>query len=270
MAALDQIVNNMPVANQRRQQQQQAATDLQLQQAVKAVPPKNATPVIAQTLGGAAAQATGQQMVETAKQNLTTNQQAGGMAVNQKAAELTQNIADLRRGQDTTQLADEQAFANISEDAKREMFDSRMQFQKDEMGRSYMNERQLADYAAGHARDTDQLKDYMQTAEQLHDRKIQAMEAAQSKIDQELQFQNSLSNQQQDQTLKRKLVEAKVEMERKIARDKADRANRSGMFSTVAGIAGAAAGAYFGGPAGAAAGYQAGSAVGGMVAAKTE
>lgn len=270
MAALDQIVNNMPVANQRRQQQQQAATDLQLQQAVKAVPPKQAGPAVAQTLGGAAAQTAGQQMIETAKQNVAVNQQAGGMAVDQKQSELQTGIAELRRGQETGQLADEQAFANISEDAKREMFDSRMSFSKDEMGRTFMNERQLADYAATHARSKEQLQDYMQTAEQMHDRKTQALEAAQAKIDQELQFQNSLSNQKQDQALQKQLVQAKRDLEAKIAKDKAKRANRAGTFQTVAAIGGAVVGGIYGGPAGAAVGYQAGSAVGGMAAAQTE
>lgn len=270
MAALDSVINNMPVANQRRQQQQQAATDLQLQQAVKSVPPAQATPAVAQTLGAGAAQTAGQQMIETAKQNLAVNQQAGGMALQQKQADLQQNLQALKRGQDTTQLTDEQQFANISEDAKREMFDSRMQFSKDEMGRTFMNERQLADYAILHAHDEQQIKDYAQAAEQLHDRKMQTMEAAQQKITQELEFQNSLSNQKQDHALKLKLEQAKLDLEQKIAKEKADRANRAGTFSTVAGVAGAVAGAYFGGPAGAAAGYQAGSAVGGMAASQTE
>lgn len=272
MAALDQIVGNMPVANERRRQQQQAATDLQLQQAVKAVPAAQATPAIAQTLGAGAAQAAGQQAVDTAKQNVAVNQQAGGMALQQKQADIQQGLQALRRGQDTAQLTDEQQFANISEAAKREMFDSRMQFSKDEQGRSYMNERQLADYALTHARNVDQLRDYTQTAEQLQARKSQALEAAQARIDQELQFQSSLSNQQQDQALKQRLVEAKRALEQKIARDRANAANRAGTFGVVTGLAGAAAGAAMtgGSPAGAMIGYQAGSAIGTGVAARTQ
>jgi len=266
MAALDQIINQMPVANQRRQQQAQAATDLQLQQAVKAVPTAAATPQVAQQLGAAAQQNVGAQMIETAKQNLATTQQAAGMELQQKQAQLQQGLSDLRRGQDTQQLSDEQALANLSEQAKREMFDSRMQFARDEMGREYMNERQLADYAVTHARDVEQLRNYAQSAEQLHQRKLQMMEAAQQRINQELQFQNSLSNQKQDQNLMRQLAESKRSLEERIAKQKADQANRTGTFSTIGGIGGAVAGGIIGGPAGAAAGYSAVSAVGTMAA----
>lgn len=270
MPALDAIMGNMPVANQKRQQQAQAATDLQLQQAVKAVPPKAATPQVAQTLGAAAQQNVGQQMIETAKQNMQTAQQVGQVGLDQKQQELTTSIEALRRGQDTTQLADEKAFADLSEDAKREMFDGRMEFQRDEMGRTFMNERQLADYAVTHARDEQQLQNYMQSANQLHDRKIQMLEAGQAKIDQELKFQNSLSEQKQDQALKQRLLTSKRQLEDKIAREKADRANRAGKFSAVGGIVGGVVGAVVGGPAGAAVGYSAGSALGGMAASQTE
>ena len=270
MAALDQLMSSMPVANQRRQQQAQAATDLQLQQAIKQVPPKAATPQVAQVLGAAAQQSTGQQMIDTAKQNLQTTQQVGALAANEQATQLKQSVDALRRGQDTQQLSDEQAFASLSEDAKREMFDGRMQFQKDESGRQFMNERQLADYAVTHARDQQQLMNYTQQAEQMHNRKIQMMETAQKKLSQELEFQNSLSEQKQDQSLKRQLIEAKRQMEEKIAREKADRANRAGKFAAVGGIVGGVVGAAVGGPVGAAVGYSAGSALGGMAAAQTE
>jgi len=268
MAALDAIMNNMPVANQRRQQQVQAANDLQLQQAIKAVPPKAATPAVAQNLGAAVQQNVGQQMIETAKQNMQQTQQVGDLAVQEKQANIQNNLAALKRGQDTTQLADEQKFANLNEEAKRTMFDNRMEFQKDEQGRAYMNERQLADYAVAHAKSVDQLKDYAQSAEQMAQRKMQALEVAQAKIDQELEFQNSLSIQKQDQALKKQLVQAKADLEKKIAKDKAKAANKSGMMSTVGGIAGAAVGAYVtaGSPAGAMVG--AGSALGAAAASQ--
>lgn len=269
MAALDSIMNNMPVANQRRQQQAQAATDLQLQQAVRAAPPKAATPQVAQALGAAAQQNVGQQMIEAAKSNVQTAQQVGQLDLEKRQQELSQRLDTLRRGVDTQQLEDERAFANLNEQAKRDMFDNRMQFQKDEMGREFLNERQLADYAVTHARSAEQLRDYTQSAEQLHDRKMQAMEAAQAKINQELEFQNTLSTQKQDQTLKKQLLQAKTDLEKKIAKEKSDRANRAGTFQTIGTIAGGAAGA-FGGPAGAAAGASAGGALGGMAAAATE
>ncbi len=269
MAALDSIVNNMPVANQQRVQQQRAATDLQLQQAVRAVPPKQAGPQVAQTLGAAAAQQTGQAQVQQAQQNVAVNQQAGGMAVQQKANELQQNIATLKRGQDTQQLSDEQQFANLSQQAKQEMFDSRMQFSKDEMGRTMFNERQLADYAVSHARDQQQLADYAQSAQQIQQRKAQALTAAQARISQELEFQNSLDIQKQDNQLKQQLTQAKYDLDKKLAKDRADAANRAGIFSTVLGIGGAAAGGMAGGPAGAGVGMGLGSSVGGLAASRT-
>lgn len=273
MAALDSIMSNMPIANARRQEQQKAAADLQLQQAVAKAPPKTA-PAVAQQVGAAAAQNAGAQAIDAAKQNIQQSQQVGQLALQQKQSDIQNNIAALKRGVESQQMRDEREFANINEQAKQEMFDNRMQFQTDEMGRQFLNERQLADYAVSHARDVEQLRNYSQDAEQLYSRQMQSLEAAQNKINQELQFQNSLSIQQQDQVVKRQLVEAKAALDRKIARDKANAANRSGVFSTVVGVAGAAAGAYAGSfvgqpVAGAMIGYQAGSAIGNYAANNT-
>lgn len=272
MAALDAIMGNMPVANQRRQQQAQAATDLQLQQAIAAVPPKQARPAVAQTLGAGAAQQAGAAQVQQAQQGAQVAQQAGDMAIQQKKAELQENMETLRRGQDTTQLADEQQLANLNERAKQELFDNRMQFQKDQQGREFLNDRQLADYAVTHARDTEQLRDYAQTQEQLHDRKMQLLEVTQKKLEQELQFQQSLSAQKQDQALKQRLVQAKRDTEERIAREKARKANRAGKISLITGLLGGAVGgiATGGNPSGISSGMATGSAVGAGGAAATE
>lgn len=277
MAVLDSIIGNMPVANQRRQQQVQAANDLQLQQAVRAAPPKAATPQVTQQLGAAVQQNVGQQIVDTAKQNLQVNQQAAGTQLQNQATQIQSGLADLRRGQDTQQLDAERQFANINEQAKREMFDNRLEFQKDEQGRAFMNERQLADYAATHARDQNQFQNYQQSSEHLHDRQTQLLEAGYNKLTQELEFQNSLSNQKQDQQLKLRLEQARKDLENKIAKEKARKANRAGKFQAVGTVVGAVAGGVIGSAvpvvgtaAGAVVGASVGGALGSGAAAATE
>lgn len=268
MALLDSVSKRMPVANKQLEQQRRAAADLQLQKAVAAAP-QAAGIGAAQQMGAATAQHLGQQQVAQAQQNVGQVQQAAGAAIQQKSNEIQNSLAAQQQGLQRQQLTDEQQFFQIAGQKKQELFDARKQFNTDEMGRTFMNTRQLADYAKVNAESDEQLADYAQTAEQIADRNIQMMEVAYRKLEQALQFEQQSGSQKMDQQMKMELIQAKQELQRSIAKKKAESANRAGMFSTGMGIAGAVAGS-FAGPGGAAAGYQAGTAAGTMTAAATE
>ena len=160
----------------------------------------------------------------------------------------------------------EQALTALGASTKQQLFDSTIAFEQDELGRTVFNERQLLDYAATHAKDVESLQDYEQAISQMSERRMRLLQVAQQKIQQELtqayQAEQSALNQESQLALGR----MKAAIDEKIKKEKADAANRAGIWSAVGGIA--AAGAVLvatGGTGIAAAGlaYSAGSALGG-------
>lgn len=284
-SSLDTLANQMPVANQRRQQQQQAATALQMQQAVKQAGTEQITPMgrtdlptipstgLAQGLGGAAAQQTGQAQVAAQKQNVQEQAQLGGMALDKQQQDVKQKIASLQQGVQAQAQSQEQQLANLSQDAKKEMYDSRLQFQRDENNRISMNERQLADYAVLKAQNQQQYAAAAQHAQQLHDMKITMLEAAANKLDQELKSQFTLGQQAANNQLKIQLTQALADA-REAARQEANRRHNN-MAAWQAGgqVVGAVVGGIIGGgftmgmgtAVGAGVGAQVGGAIGGAI-----
>lgn len=287
-SALRQLAASLPVANKQVAQQQAAARDMQLQQAVAAAPSAAPVASTAQNTGAAAATMAGQQQVQGAEQGLQQQGQVAQLGQQAGALQSQANVASLQAGAKDQQLDGIQKLAAISEDAKKEMYDSRRQFAQDQMGQKFSNERQLADYARMKSGSEDQWQDYVQQTDQIYDRKSQMLSSAQSKISTQLQFQQDEVNQIRDQLATRKMSEqertaqqrilsdrlaqaerlraAENQLKISIAKEAADKANRkarnAAIGSTVGAVAGGVAGS-FGGPGGTVAGATIGSSVGG-------
>jgi hypothetical protein len=270
MALLNALANSMPVANQKLQNQRKAAADIQLQQAVAAAPASAPVQSTAAQLGAASAQVQGQQQVQAAQQNVQQQANLGAAAIADKVSQIQNNLTNVKQGMQGKQLSDEERFANLSSQAKQEMFDSRKQFATDEMGRKFLNERQLADYARVSGTKDEEFRNYGAKAQQAHQRSIQALQFAQQKIENALKQQAALGEQKQDHALMKELTQAKIDMTKRIAKAQADAANSAGMWTMGGTIAGAAAGALIAGPGGAAVGAQAGGALGAGVASQNQ
>lgn len=288
MSALKRLATQLPVANQRLASQQQAARDLQLQQAVSAVPPAQATTRTAQTTGAAAAKQTGDQAVANAQQGVQQQQQVAQLGQQQQGIEAQQRVSDLQAGAREQAMSNEQKLANISEQAKQEMFDSRKKFAEDELGRKFTNDRQMADYVVSQAKSQQDLLDYQQKVDQLSKRSQQASETALNKVSQQLKAENALANQLQDQLSQKgitaneqenlrtlyaqkvdqinKLQQSEIALKLQLQKNQADAANRSSMISSIFSIAGAVGGAVVGGPAGGMAGASLGAGAGSLIA----
>lgn len=267
--ALQNLSNQLPVANQRVAQGQQAARDMQLQQAVQKAPAGQNITQTAQQTGAAAAQNAGAQMVEQAQNQVKQQGQIGQIGLAEQQQQAQANVAGLQQGAKEAAMSNVQKFAQISEQAKQEMFDKQMQFQKDEQGRTFFNERQLADYAKLNAANDEQFKDYAQNAEQLNKRKLQTMEQAYKVAMADLNQKQALAEQKKDQQAQLQINAIKKEIEERMQRERARAANRAAAWQAGGTIVGAGVGAFAGGPAGAAAGAQVGGAAGGMVASQT-
>jgi hypothetical protein len=282
MSALKQISNSLPVANKKVATQQQAARDLSLQQAIGKAPATAATPAMAQQTGAAIAQQAGQQQVANVQTGLEQQSAVGQLGQQAVAQQASADIASLKQGSAEQQLSNEQKFAQISEAAKQEMFDKRKQFAEDQLGQKFSNDRQMADYVRLNAKSEQDWLDYQQKTDQLYKRKSQMLDSAFKKVAQQLESTDQILNQLKDQALKKdlssrekhnakKLYEQKlkernalrqgqIDLQKSLAKEQADAANRQAMFQGVGTIAGAGVGFLAGGPAGAAVGASLGGA----------
>lgn len=291
-SALRNLAAQMPVANQRVAAGQQAARDLQLQAAVQKVAPAQATIQNAQQTGAALAQQAGQEQVQRVQSAAQGQDQIQQLGQQVQALETQKNLVGLEAGLKEQQMSDAQKFASVSEAAKKEMFDSRMDFEKDEMGRKFSNERQLADYARLRAHSEDEWQNYVQRTDQMYQRKEQFLTAAHQKLVQEIQLQNAQMDQLRDQMSKKAMSSREFTAKQEILkqrqakllelqaaeayligakqREEARRRNtmaKNGALGSILGAGiGAALGTMAGNPAmGAAAGAGIGSSIGGAV-----
>jgi hypothetical protein len=198
-------------------------------------------------LGQAAAQASGQVL---GQQNQVLAQQAmsadkqGQQALSAKSfeaedAKAKQRLALSQQARQLSQSLVQQQAVDSSE-----LFDDNFNFQKDEIGRTIFNERQLADYAMNHARDQEALENYRQEVtimlekrQTLYQRAFQVLEQAEK--------QNFASGEQQlDQDLMRRVSYAKKEAERKMQEAQNKAANSAAIWQGVTAVGGAVAMVY--------------------------
>jgi hypothetical protein len=109
--------------------------------------------------------------------------------------------------------------AALGLNVKSELFDSRLAFDQDELGRKFDNERQLADWVVSSTLSQDEQADRMQEMVQSSDRMIQILESSHAMVVQKLEQERAKSKQEQDQdllaTLTKMESDAKATIQRK-------------------------------------------------------
>jgi hypothetical protein len=290
---LQQLSNQLPVANARVLKQQQAARDIQLQQAIGAAPTTIQVPQVASQLATATAATAGKEAVATAAKQVQEQGQLAGMAIQQQAQAQKQQVASAELSQGEKRIEREKQLSAISQEGKRELYDANMKFAKDKMNREVLNSIQLDDWAVTKARNAQEFQTYSNQMEQLVQKDQQVIDHQFKVLSQEKQQQAALGDQlaaiQQNTKLtkeqneavrnaQRQLNDSRFKIAQKEAaiskqiRDKqASAANRralgSAIGSVVLGTAGAVGGFFLSGmnPLGAVAGAQAGVAAGGAI-----
>lgn len=263
LTALQNLANNLPVANQRLATGQQAARNIQLQNAVAKAPTAAPTTSSAQQTGAAIAANAGAQQVQNAQ---NTVQQEGQVGQTGMATQNQQNQADVssqEAGAKQQQMDETERFAKLDAGLKKQLYDDNMKFQKDDLGRTQFNATQLSDYARANATSNDQYQNYAQSAKQLSDRKLQVMQQAYNLAMEDLKQKQIIAEQNKDQQSQIELALMKRGMDQQMAKETAKQANNAAAWQTGGMILGAAGGA-FGGPQGAAVGGSVGSALGSL------
>jgi hypothetical protein len=194
--------------------------------------------------------AAGQQQAEAAaeaaqRKTMTADEQASASRLQQVGLDYDAQLSFMSRKQ-------RDDLSRLGRDVKDKLFTDRLVFEKDEAGRKFSNERQLADYTLATAKSQDELRDKVQTAQQAEQRKeylvAHAFDMALQGLDQQL----ARAEQTRDHASTARILETK----RQLQKDKAARDAKAGaMTATMQGaVGGAATGFMVGGPWGAVAG----------------
>jgi len=260
--ALKSLRERFEPANQRMAQGRAAAQAYKLQRAQL---PRG--PAATAEIAGAAAREAGERQLEEAAQRRQREAQVGELALQEtgRQAEQRQFERGIELRRENLRLNSE--IAKLGRDAREELFESRNKLYRDRMGRTYLNERQLADVKIAEAVGEEKFRDWAQEAEQQHSRRLQILQAAHAKISQTMEQGYLRRKGDLDQQAKLELAERKRQIEEKMAREKADMQQKAAMWEAGGTVIGAAAGTLIpipglGTAAGAAAGATAGKGLG--------
>lgn len=140
-------------------------------------------------------------------------------------------LAVSRQARDLSQRLYEQEGA-----AGAEIFDANMKFQQDELGRTALNDRQLADYAVLTARSQEELANYEQEVSQAMERKAALMKQAFAVLEQYEQQLLQAEETEANQDLQRRIALAKKKQQDDLNKLQAEGANRAAIWGAVTSI----------------------------------
>ena len=236
LQALQQLQGQLPVANQQLATQQAAGRAIQLQQAAKAAPVGTSATGTAQAMGATQATQAGAQDVQNLQGALAQANQLGGQGL---AAQATTNqgiIGSEQLGLGAQQQASITKLANVNQEAKQQLYDAQMQFQKDQQGRTIFNQAQLADYAVTTAQNQQQYQNYVQTANDLTQKNLQAMQQAYNITSEQLNNQYQTAKQQGDQAAMTQIAQQNNAAQQAMTAAKNAAANTQAMWSAGTGL----------------------------------
>lgn len=225
-----------------------------------------------QAAGGQVQQQRAQATSEARQQALQTEvgRQQQAQQVQQRQIQAEQ--FDVAMEIEKTKVENQKKLFNLNRQLGNQLFTNQMKFKQDEIGREFLNDRQLADYALIQARTEEDWLKYEQQVSQMSKRRLQLLKAAYAKIKQAQEQDWRLGEQGLDQEHKKYLVEHRAKIMKKIKEEQARASNRASMFAAGGMIIGGAIGALVpgGGPATAMLGANIGRAAGTFAASQLD
>jgi hypothetical protein len=179
-----------------------------------------------------------QPLLQVQQQAQQQAQQLGGLAIKEEAQSAQKRLQERQFNQSRAQKDMESQLNTLNSGLKQRLLDDQFTFQKDELGRTFFNERQLLDYKVSTAKSALEVRDLEQKMRQASSRKMQILKAAQAKINQDLTQEFQKGQQALDQEQVKRLTEAQRAMQDKIRREEARAKNRGSMFSALGTLAG--------------------------------
>ena len=167
------------------------------------------------------------------------------MGLQQQGLESQQKLGAQQRQLSTLQRGYQDRLSTLGNELKDKLLDQQLQFRQDERGRTFMNDRQLADWAKLNAKNNEEFKNYAQQAEQVSQRKIQTIEQAYKLITQQLDQELKKNESRKNDELVIKLRQQKQAIEKARQEEQAKQANKMAIWNGVGAIAGGVAGGFF-------------------------
>lgn len=266
---LTNLAGNIPGQNESLLKQQQATQQIQMQQALGQMSQAGqGSKQAAQGIGQKAAQAAGQAQVAAAGQTLQQQGQVAGMQQQEQQESARIDLQGRAQASKIRQNSLANQLAKTNQSLKQDLFDKQNQFQRDELGRTFWNDRQLADWKISQAKSDEDLLEYEEQVRQETSKKMAMLEAAQKAIQQKKQQAFASGELAQNQALERELTQAERDIADKMRKAQEKAENNAMILGAAGSIIGTGIGAYFGGPAGATAGGAIGGGLGKTAAGK--
>jgi hypothetical protein len=225
-----------PGQNQALLQQQKATQQLQMQQALGGANQQQSfrrTPQ-AQQIGAQAQSLFGQAQQKVAQDQLQKEGQVAGALQQEQSFDIQQGLQKRQQAAKTRLNSITNQISSLNRELKQDIFDNQVAFQKDELGRVYWNERQLADWKLKEAKSDEELADFEQNISQEFEKKMALLRTAQASIRQRLEQEATKSEQEKDQALEQRLLAAEKELAMKMQKAQA-RAQRNAMIMQAGG-----------------------------------
>jgi F0F1-type ATP synthase assembly protein I len=202
--------------------------------------------------------------VQAAQKDLQQQGQVAGALQQEKSQEIQSGLQQRQQASKTRLRSITNQIGALSNNLKQDIFDKQTQFQKDELGRTYWNDRQLADWKIKEAKSDEELAEFEQNIAQEFEKKMAVLQASERSIRQRLEQEMQKSDQDQDQELKQRLENAVMELERKQQKAQARAAQNAMIMSAAGTVVGAGVGFVASGfnPAGAVVGASVGGGLG--------
>lgn len=116
--------------------------------------------------------------------------------------------------------------SSLGQDVKAKLFDSRLQFERDEMGRKFSNDRQLMDYAISSAVSQQDVQNKMREMEQAANKELIMLEVSYKKISDAVERGYLDEKRELDQEQQKNLVLMKNKIEKQMRDKQRQAANR--------------------------------------------
>jgi hypothetical protein len=157
----------------------------------------------------------------------------------------------------------------LGSDVKDKLVDSRLRFERDDMGRKFTNDRQLSDYILSNARTQQEFDSEMRSLIKETDQYILTLDMMENKISQALKQGYIREKGDLDRAMGIELARMKQEIQKKKEKEMAKKRNNAAAWQAAGTIIGAAVGSAVAPGAGTAVGAQVGGAVGTAAGAST-
>jgi hypothetical protein len=202
-----------------------------------------------QQMASAMAQAQGPESVQKFfEKERNTSRRAAALDEAKAQTQTMKKAMNLQATNFDESLKNQRRLYNLDKNATQTLVEGEKQFQLDAAGRKFLSERQMADWFATKAQGEEDWAGYQQRTTQLHERKLQILQAAYKQLEMKETQLYQAGAAAQDRDTREFLARAKSSLEAKIRKAQAQSANSTaiiGALSTAATIVGTV----YGGPA---------------------